>query len=316
MHCLVTGGAGFIGSNIVERLLSEGHTVKVLDNFSTGNFENIEEFTANSHFTYTEGTITDYDICEMACEGMDVVFHEAALVSVPLSVDDPVATYEINVKGTSNVFLAAHRAGIQRVVWASSTAVYGNSEQLPNIETQSLEPLSPYAATKAAGEMLASAYSACYNMSIIGLRYFNVYGKRQDPESPYAAAIPIFISMLLRGKTPVIFGDGEQTRDFVHVDDVVQANIKAAFDAPHNAGGQACNIGGGSEISINKLYDAIKNELDIDITPEHGEPRAGDVRFSRADITKASNLFGYEPQVGLEEGLKRSVKWYKNAVKQ
>ena len=311
MRYLITGGAGFIGSNLVEALLLKGEDVVVLDNLSTGKYENIEPFMENARFSFIEGTVTDPQTCDSACAGVDYVLHEAALCSVPLSVDDPVGTYETNVRGTSNVFLAARDAGVKRVVWASSTSVYGNSTVLPNVETMPLCPLSPYAASKASVEMLASAYSTVYGISIISLRYYNVFGKRQDPFSYYAAAIPIFVSTLLRGEVPTIYGDGEQTRDFVYIDNVVQANIKAAAEAKPEASGCAFNIGCGTKISINELYSIITQELGINLASNYGPERTGEVRDSHADISAARSAFGYNPDIDVREGLKRSLIWYK-----
>jgi len=257
------------------------------------------------------GSVTDRSACARACEGADYVFHQAALCSVNVSISEPERTLETNVTGTSNVFLAARSGGVKRVVWASSTAVYGNSDILPNLETMPLLPLSPYAASKAAGEMLASAFSEVYGLSVISLRYFNVFGKRQDPSSAYAAVIPLFVSKLLRGQRPVIYGDGGQTRDFVHVENVAEANILAAACAGEDASGRAFNIGCGESISINELYRIIAGELGSDLEPEYAPPRPGEVRDSVADIGAARAAFGYEPTVDVREGLKRSLAWYR-----
>ena len=310
MRYLITGGAGFIGSNITETLLDRGEQVVVLDNLSTGKRENIEPFIDNERFSFIEGTITDKQTCARACDCVDYVFHEAALVSVPLSIDNPESTHAINIKGTENVFLAAKDAGVKRVVFASSTSVYGNPDVFPNVETQQLNPLSPYAASKASGEMLASAFSEVYGIPIICLRYFNVFGKRQDQASAYAAAIPHFVTMLINGQAPTIFGDGEQTRDFVYIDNVVQANIKAATEASPAAYGRAFNVGCGEKISINELYAVIARELGSDIKPNYGLGRPGEVRDSVADITAAREAFGYDPAVDVREGLRRSITWY------
>lgn len=311
MRCLVTGGAGFIGSNLVETLLDRGDDVVVLDNLSTGKRRNIEPFLDNRRCTFIEGAITDRPTCDRACDGVDYAFHEAALVSVPLSIKDPESTCDINIRGTAAVFLAAREAGVKRVIFASSTSVYGNPDVFPNVETQPLNPLSPYAASKASGEMLASAFTEVYGMPVICLRYFNVFGKRQDPASAYAAAIPRFVTMLLRGETPIIFGDGEQTRDFVHIDNVVQANIRAATEAKPGAFGKAFNIGCGTKTSINRLYTIIAREIGSDLKPLYGPERPGEVRDSVADISAARSAFGYEPAVGVAEGLERSIAWYR-----
>jgi len=311
MRCCVTGGAGFIGSNIVEALVGLGSEVIVLDNLTTGSRDNIEPFMAASGFKFIEGTVTDPETCADACRGCDYVFHEAALVSVPQSVEDPIGAHEINTTGTVNMFLAARDAGVKRVVWASSTSVYGNSPILPNTEEMPLCPLSPYAASKASGEMYARALSEVCEISIISLRYYNVFGKRQDPFSPYAAVIPLFVSKLLKNERPVIFGDGGQTRDFVFIDNVVQANLKAAFDAPAEASGRAFNVGCGRRISINELFDIIADELGVAVKPAYAPARPGDVRDSAADITAAKEAFGYDPSIGVREGLRRSLAWYK-----
>jgi len=311
MRCVVTGGAGFIGSNLAEALLSRGDEVVVLDDLSSGKMANISPFAEDARFTFVEGTVTDPDTCARVCEGADYVFHEAALCSVPKSIEDPVKTHEDNVKGTLNVFIAARDAGVKRVVWASSTSVYGNSDVLPNVETMPLSPLSPYAASKAAGEMFARAFSEVYGMSIISLRYYNVFGKRQDPFSLYAAVIPIFVSKLLKGERPVIYGDGEQTRDFVYIDNVVEANIRAATLTKPGFDGRAFNIGCGREISVNDLYRIIAEELGSDVEPLYEPPRSGEVRRSVADIGAAREAFGYEPAVDVREGLKRSIGWYR-----
>ncbi|MFA6471432.1 MAG: SDR family oxidoreductase [Candidatus Latescibacterota bacterium] len=311
MKCLVTGGAGFIGSNLTERLLSEGNEVVVLDNLSTGKMGNIEAFLKNDRFRFIEGTVTDPETCSLACRRADYVFHEAAVCSVPQSIKDPKETHEVNVTGTANVFLAARDAHVKRVVWASSTSVYGNSEILPNVESMPLCPLSPYAASKAAGEMFARAFSEVFDISIISLRYYNVFGKRQDPASPYAAVIPLFVSVLLRGERPVIFGDGGQTRDFVYIDNVVDANIRAAIHAPMDAGGRAYNVGCGNRISINELYGIVAEELGSNLKPLYMPGREGEVRNSVADIGAARRDFGYNPLIDVREGLKLSLAWYK-----
>ncbi len=311
MRFLVTGGAGFIGSNIVETLLGRGYEVTVLDNLSTGKKKHIDEFSDNPSFTFIEGSVTDPTICARACEGMDYVFHEAAYISVPGSVEDPVHTHETNVTGTTNMFLAARDAGVKRVVWASSTSVYGNSDVLPNVETMPLRPLSPYASSKAAGEMFACAFSEVYDISIVSLRYYNVFGKRQDPFSLYAAVIPIFVSKLLKGERPIIYGDGEQTRDFVFIENIVDANIRAALDAKPEASGRAFNIGCGERITINELFNIIAEELGSDLTPDYRDARVGDVRDSVADISAAKAGFGYDPAINVREGLHKSIGWYR-----
>lgn len=311
MRCLVTGGAGFIGSNIVETLLARGDEVVVLDNLLTGKRENILPFMETGRLTFLEGSVTDRAMCACACEGVDYVFHEAALVSVTGSIDDPVGTNDVNVIGTANVFLAARDAKVKRVVWASSTSVYGNAPVLPNVEATPLSPLSPYASSKASGEMLARAYSEVYDISIISLRYFNVFGKRQDPFSYYAAVIPIFVAKLLKGERPVIYGDGNQTRDFVFIENVVQANIRAAERTKPEFSGCAFNVGCGARITINELYQIIVEELGLSIEPKYEPARTGEVRDSLADISRAREAFGYDPAIDVREGLRRSLDWYR-----
>ncbi len=311
MRYLVTGGAGFIGSNLTETLINLGEEVVVLDDLSTGKRSNIEAFMENPGFTFIEGTVTDPEICSEACEGIDYVLHQAAFVSVPGSIEDPEGTNEINVAGTVNVFNAARNAGVKRIVWASSTAVYGNSDILPNVETMPLCPLSPYAASKAAGEIYARTFSKAYGMSIIGLRYYNVFGKYQDPSSPYAAVIPLFVSRLLKGEQVTIFGDGEQTRDFIFIDDVVRSNIKAATRSKTEASGYSFNIGCGKCISINELYTIIAEKLHSNSKPVYALPRPGDIKNSVADISAAKKAFGYEPTIDVKEGLKKYIEWYK-----
>ncbi len=315
MRYLVTGGAGFIGTNLTEALLNLSEEVIVLDNLSTGKLSNIKPFMDNSRFTFIKGTVTEPETCAVACEGIDYVLHQAAFVSVPGSIVDPKGTNETNVTGTVNIFNAARNAGVKRIVLASSTAVYGNSDILPNVETMPLCPLTPYAASKAAGEMYARTFSSAYNMSIISLRYYNVFGKYQDPFSQYAAVIPLFVSGLLKRKQVTIFGDGEQTRDFVFVDNVVQANIKAATQSKPEANGYSFNIGCGKRISINELYKIIAEEVNSDIKPIYAPQRPGDVRDSEADIKAAMNAFGYEPTIDMIRGLKKFIEWYrKNTV--
>ncbi len=314
MRYLVTGGAGFIGSNITEALVNLGEEVVVLDNLSTGKLSNIETFIKKDSITFIEGTITDPKTCADACAGIDYILHQAAFVSVSGSVEDPESTHNTNVTGTVNLFNAARDSGVRRIVWASSTAVYGNSDVLPNVETMPLCPLSPYAASKAAVEMYARAFSEVYGMSIIGLRYYNVFGKRQDPSSAYAAVIPLFVSGLLKGEQVTIFGDGEQTRDFVFIENVIRANLKAAARSVPESSGHSFNVGCGERISINKLYEIIARELNSDLKPVYRPARPGDVRDSVADISAAKEAFGYEPKTDVEEGLKKSIAWYRENI--
>jgi len=313
MNCLVTGGAGFIGSNVVEALLGRGDRVTVLDDLSSGRRENIAPFEGNERFGFVEGSVTDPDICNEACRGMEVVFHQAAFVNVHESIRNPVVTVESNVTGMVNVLEAAHRAGVRTVVCASSTSVYGNVASLPVVETMPPSPRSPYAASKAAGELFARAYNEMYGMHIVGLRYFNVYGERQDTSSHYAAVIPQFIVALLGGGQVTIFGDGEQTRDFVHVSDVVRANLKASESSP-GAGGQAYNIGTGTKTSVNELYEILAAEIGSAQPPSFEPGLVGDVRDSVADISKAREAFGYRPKMTLGEGLRQTIRWYRERM--
>ncbi len=314
MKYLVTGGAGFIGSNLTETLLNLGEDVIVLDNLSTGKLSSIEPFMENIRFTFIKGSITDPEMCAKVCDGVDYVLHHAAFVSVPGSIKDPKGTHDTNVNGTITIFNASKNAGVKRIVWASSSAVYGNSEVLPNVETMPLCPLSPYAASKVAVEKYAGSFSKDYGMSVVGLRYFNVFGKNQDPSSAYAAVIPLFISGLLKKKQITIFGDGEQTRDFVFVDNVVQANIRAATQSKTEASGCSFNIGSGKRISINTLFTTITEELKSDIQPVYTSPRPGDVKDSLADIHAARRAFGYEPEIDVIEGLKKTIEWHRGTL--
>ena len=310
---LITGGAGFIGSNIVEYLLKyNAGKVRVIDNLSTGFIENIQPHLTYPNFEFIEGSITDFATCVKACEGIDYVMHQAALGSVPRSIEDPVATHNSNTNGFLNVMLAARDAGVKRVVYASSSSVYGDSEQLPKVEESIGKPLSPYAVSKRVGELYAEVFSEVYDMEIIGLRYFNIFGPRQNPKGSYAAAIPLFIDALLKNKPPLIYGDGEQTRDFTFVENAVQANIKAMFTENTKALGQIFNIAVSEMISVNRLLDILKKLTGSEINAVYKEERAGDVRESLADITKAKTLLGYEPGIGFEEGLKYTLDWFKN----
>jgi UDP-glucose 4-epimerase len=309
---LVTGGAGFIGSHISELLLERGDEVRVLDNLSTGKLENVRAAGSRhgERLRFVEGDIRDAVTLEKALDGADLVFHQAAMVSVQKSVEAPLEAHSVNLEGTLRVFEAARAAGVKKVVFASSTAVYGNSPELPKKEDMKLDPLSPYAATKYAGEIYGSIYSALYGLPVVCLRYFNVFGPRQDPTSEYAAVIPKFIARLLSGRPPVIYGDGEQTRDFVFVEDVARANLLAAASA---ATGVSVNIGSSRRYSLNELAAVLNQILGLDCKPIYEAPRQGEVRDSHADISLAGAAFGYSPRVGLEEGLRRTVEWFRKA---
>lgn len=313
---LVTGGAGFIGSHITAALLKEGHWVRILDNFSTGRRENIAaiETVAPLNLEIMEGDIRDRKACERAVVGMDFVFHEAAQISVPESVLDPETTQEVNIGGTLNLLAACKKAGINRLVLASSTAVYGDSPIAkdalkPKKEHWVPHPLSPYALSKLVGEYYCRLFSKIYQMPAVALRYFNVFGPRQDPNSEYAAVIPKFIERLLQDTPPVIYGDGKQSRDFVFVGDVVQANLKAALRPEIE--GEVFNVASGRSYTLLQLLGSLKKILHSEHLPVFAPARAGDIRYSKADIQKARKLLGFQPEVGLLQGLRATVDFMK-----
>ncbi|MEI6764065.1 MAG: SDR family oxidoreductase [Bacteroidota bacterium] len=309
---LVTGGAGFIGSHIVEYLMKHGAAkVRVLDNLATGFKKNIESYFGNPHFEFIEGDICNTETCATACSGIDYVIHQAALGSIPRSVKDPAATNATNVNGQLNILVAARDAGVKRVVYASSSSVYGDSKTLPKTEDKIGKPLSPYAVTKYVNEMYATVFGPIYNMQIIGLRYFNIFGPRQNPGGPYAAAIPLFIDSLLTNKQLFINGDGEQTRDFTFVENAVQANIRALFTTHTEAPGQVFNIARGGRTSVNELFNILKELTGSSLEPTYREERAGDIRDSLADVSKASALLGYAPAVTIRQGLEITLDWFK-----
>jgi len=303
---LVTGGAGFIGSHLVENLVKQGHDVRVLDNFLTGKRENIAEFM--DEIDLIEGDIRDINTCMQAVEGVDFVLHQAALPSVPRSIEDPVLTNAINIVGTLNLLLASREKEIQKFVFASSSSVYGDDEILPKREGVEGAPLSPYAVTKLVGEKYCQVFSRVFGLSTISLRYFNIFGPRQDPHSQYAAVIPLFITQIIQGERPVIFGDGEQSRDFTYVANIVEAN-RLAIEAPEISG-EIINAACGSKTTVNQLFQSIKQILQKDIDPIHQDPRPGDIRHSFADITKAREVLKYEPKISLIEGLQEAIRWY------
>jgi UDP-glucose 4-epimerase len=302
MRMLITGGAGFIGSHLCEKCVKDGHTVLCLDNFVSGDLMNIRRLLDFRNFKLMEGDIRDFDLLEKIMPDVDVVFHLAAISSVLKSIENPLATNETNVIGTLNVLLAARDSGVKKIIYASSTAVYGDTRTLPQKEEMMPNPQSPYAVTKLIGEHYCQVFQRAYGLPAISLRYFNVYGPKQDPNSDYAAVIPRFIKRVSEGKPPIIFGDGEQTRDFVFVSDVVRANILAAES---DATG-VFNIGQGRRVTINELAKLIIHIMNKDLGVIYKEARAGDIRHSLADISKA-RLSGYEPQYDLERGLKETI---------
>ncbi|HZE61720.1 MAG TPA: SDR family oxidoreductase [Burkholderiales bacterium] len=308
---LVTGAAGFIGSHLAENLLELGQTVVGLDNFSTGKRENLP-----AGLRFIEGDIRSLDTCQRACQGVDVVLHEAALGSVPRSIDDPIASTQSNVDGFLNMLVAARDAGVGRFVYASSSAVYGDHPALPKVETITGRSMSPYGLTKQVNELYADVFDVCYGLKTIGLRYFNVFGPRQDPNGAYASVIPAWIGALLRDQVPYVNGDGSAARDFCYIDNVVQANLLAATAEDPAALGQAYNIALGDQTSLTELFDLIRDGVARRHAPAkharaiHREPRRGDLQFSRADISKAARLLGYRPAVRIMEGLDQTIDWY------
>jgi nucleoside-diphosphate-sugar epimerase len=307
---VVTGGAGFIGSHLSRALLRSGRRVRVLDNLATGSRERVEplleEFGGRCEFL--EADIRDLETCRDAFEGAEVVYHQAAVPSVPRSVKDPLTSNAANVDGTLNVLVAARDRGVAKVVYASSSSVYGNSDVLPKHEGLPLNPASPYAVTKCAGELYGRVFADLWSLPTVGLRYFNVFGPSQDPASQYAAVIPRFVTALLKGEPPTIYGDGEQSRDFTYIDNVVQANRRAA-ESP--ASGISANVACGDRFTLKHLVATLNEILGTRIDPVHAEPRPGDVRHSQADISLARRSFGFEPSVGFEEGLRRTVAWFR-----
>ena len=307
---LITGGAGFIGSNIVEYLLKYGaKKVRVLDNFSTGSRNNIEEFKSNPAFELVEGDIRDLEICKKALEGIDYVSHQAALGSVPRSINDPNTSNDVNISGFLNILVAARDADIKRMVYAASSSTYGDHPSLPKVEDHIGNPLSPYAVTKYVNELYASVFSKTYDFHTIGLRYFNVFGPKQNPNGPYAAVIPLFIDAALENKAPHINGDGETSRDFTFVENAVQANIKAML-ATKVITHQVMNIAFGERTTLNQLWEKIAEIAGITLSPKYREERKGDVKHSLADITKATKLIGYYPKYSVLEGLEIAYNWY------
>lgn len=305
---LVTGGAGFIGSHIVERLVRDGESVRVLDNFATGKRQNLAPFM--DKIDMFEGDLRSRADCAQACAGVEVVFHEGAVPSVPVSVEDPATSHEANIDGTFNILLAARDARCRRLIFAASSSAYGDQPDLPKRENQKPAPLSPYAVNKLVGEYYLSVFNKCWGLETLSLRYFNVFGPRQDPKSQYAAAIPAFVTSILHNEPPTIFGDGEQTRDFTYIDNVVHANLLAA-KAP-KVSGEVINVACGERVSINQIIGQINQLLGKNVQPKYVPERAGDVKHSLADISLARQIIGFEPVINFADGLTKAIDWYKN----
>lgn len=313
---LVTGGAGFIGSNLCEALLDNGNKVTCLDNFSTGKRENIAHLQSNPNFKLTEGDIRNLDDCQKACEGVDYILHEAALGSVPRSINDPITSNEVNVSGFLNMLVAARDAKVKRFVYAASSSTYGDSESLPKVEDKIGKPLSPYAITKYVNELYADIFSKTYGLQTIGLRYFNVFGRKQDPNGAYAAVIPKFVMHLMQHESPVINGDGSFSRDFTYIDNVIEMNVRALTSTNKEAVNTVYNVAFGERTDLNELVGLLKEflgEFDAEIKriePKYGPNRQGDVPHSLASIEKAKTLLNYSPKYDMRSGLKEAVNWY------
>lgn len=312
---LVTGGAGFIGSNLCEAITDMGYQVRCLDNLSTGKQENVDFLSGRENYTFIKGDIRDLDTCMEACKGVDFVLNQAAWGSVPRSIEMPLLYEEINIRGTLNMMEAARQQGVKKFVYASSSSVYGDHPVLPKVEGQEGNLLSPYALTKHVDEEYGKLYKKLYGLDTYGMRYFNVFGRRQDPDGAYAAVIPRFIRQLLHGEVPTINGDGKQSRDFTYIDNVIEANLKACL-APSEAAGQAFNIAyGGREYLIDIYYDLCK-ALDKQVEPNFGPDRAGDIKHSNADISKARKLLGYDPDYDFARGIALAIDWYRENLAQ
>ncbi|MCA1021060.1 SDR family oxidoreductase [Halobacillus litoralis] len=307
---LVTGSAGFIGSNLVEAILNLGYEVRGLDNLSTGKRENVEEFISNKNYEFIEGDIRDLDTCMKVCEGVDYILHQAAWGSVPRSIEMPVFYEEVNIKGTLNMLDAAKEKNVKKFVYASSSSVYGDEPNLPKKEGVEGNVLSPYALTKKVNEEYATLYKNLYDLDTYGLRYFNVFGRRQNPDGHYAAVIPKFIKMLLSNEAPTINGEGKQSRDFTYIENVIEANLKAC-NADRNAAGQSYNIAFGGREYLLDMYAQLLNALEIEIEPNFGPERIGDIRHSNADISKAREQLGYTPDWSFRRGIAQAIDWYK-----
>lgn len=310
---LVTGGAGFIGSNLCEAILNLGYKVKCLDNLSTGKKENVDMFIDNPNYTFIEGDILDFDICLDACEDVDYVLHQAAWGSVPRSIKMPLFYSMNNIQGTLNMLEASKQKNIKKFIYASSSSVYGDEANLPKVENKTGNLLSPYALTKRCIEEWAKQYTMHYGLPTVGLRYFNVFGKRQDPNGNYAAVIPKFIKMLLNGEKPLINGDGKQSRDFTYVENVIEANLKACLSSDE-ANGEVFNIANGGREYLIDIYYELTKALNVNIEPSFGPDREGDIKHSNADITKAKKILGYNPKWNFSKGINETIDWYKKNI--
>jgi len=312
MRILVTGGAGFIGSHIVEALLHypDVSFVRVMDNLATGSLKNIDEFSNHPKFEFIQADIRDYQACLAACTGIDKITHQAALGSVPRSINDPLTTNEVNITGTLNIYTAAKEKNIKRIVYAASLSTYGDHPGLPKVEDIIGQPLSPYAVTKYVNELYAKVYADLFGLELIGLRYFNIFGPKQNPEGPYAAVIPLFAEAIIKNEQPVINGDGMHSRDFTYVENAVGANILSLFTQNKEALNQVYNIACGEHTTLNELFEVLKEEAGSSTTAIHGLERAGDVKHSMADISKAKRLLGYNVKKTVKEGLTETLRWY------
>lgn len=310
---LVTGGAGFIGSNISEALLKMGYKVRCLDDFSTGKRENIESFLSNPNYKLIEGDITDLDTCMNACEGVDYVTNQAAWGSVPRSIKMPLKYEETNIRGALNMMEAAKVNKVKKFVYASSSSVYGDEPTLPKVEGREGKVLSPYALTKKVNEEYGRLYSEIYGLETVGLRYFNVFGRRQDSEGFYAAVIPKFVKALLNKEAPTINGDGKQSRDFTYIENAIEANLKA-MASPSTVSGEVFNIAYGGQVELLDVYRELEKLVGVELEPKFGPDREGDIKHSNADISKASNLLGYAPDYSFTEGIKEALEWYKKNI--
>ncbi len=305
-HYLVTGGAGFIGSHLAEELVRRGESVRVIDNLSTGKRHNIAHL---SSVEFVEGDLADFEAAQRAVQGIDYVLHQAAIPSVPRSIDDPITSNRANIDASLNILVAARDAGVKRLVYAGSSSAYGNAATLPKVETMATSPLSPYALQKLVAEQYCQMFTRLYGLQTVTIRYFNVFGPRQDPSSPYSGVISVFISALCDGRRPTIYGDGEHTRDFTYVANVVDGVLRAC--TADSASGEVINVATGGRISLNTLFTNVRDLVGASVEPIYADPRAGDVKDSQADISKARRILGYQPSVSFEDGLAKTVDWYR-----